>query len=182
MKKGPISIGLACIIIVILICGCTQQDNNGNGNGTSGNTVTMTVKELYDDMVPPQGMLSLTVLYNSLEDGGTLILQDTIPSIEYYPDAWSTNIRYEWVEEHNNGTLTKSRTIRIEGDIREEFQVGDEFKLTVNIKHVTISNPLGEGEIKLEIFEEEWVSEEYFVENLATSGLKPLPQSCIEKV
>ena len=178
MKKELISLGLACIIIVILFCGCTQQDDNG----TNGDTVTMTVKELYDDMAPPGGILSLTVLYDSLEDGDTLILQDTIPEITYVSDTQSTNIRYEWVEEHNNGTLTKSRTIRIEGDITDEFQVRDEFKLTVKIKHVTISNPLGEGEIELEIFEEEWVSEEYFIENLANSGLKPLPRSCIEKI
>ena len=180
MKKELISLGLCCIIIVILFCGCTQQDNNGDS--TNGKTVTMTVKELSDDMAPPENLLSLTILYNSLENRDTLILQDTIPEITYVSDTQSTNIRYEWTEEQGGGTLTKSWTLRVDGDITDEFQVGDEFKLTVTIKHVAISNPLGEGEIELEIFEEEWVSEDYFIENLVTGGLKPLPQSCIEKI
>jgi len=185
MKKTIVIVGIVCLISGLFICGCTQQDNsgaNGNDGGTAGKTLTMTVKEFYDDMVPPGGMLSLTILYSSLEDGDTLILQDTIPEITYDSNTQSTNVRFEWSEEQNGGTLTSSRTFRIEGNITDEFQIGNEFKLTVKIKHVTFSNPLGEGEIELELFEEEWVNEEYFVENLATSGLKPLPQSCIEKV
>ena len=180
MKKQLILIGLVCIVSAAFLCGCTQLGNNENGN--SAKTVNMSVRELYEDMAPPENLLSFNLLYNSLDDGDTLILQDTIPNISYDPTTQATSIKFEWSEEHNNGTLTQRTTLLIDGDITDEFQVGDEFKITVTIKHVVISSPYGEGELELEIFEEQWIGEDYFLDNFATGGLRPLSRQYIEKL
>ena len=178
MKKGILVVGIVCLMLVLLVCGCTQQEESGTGGGTTGNTVTMTAKEHYDDMsMDTDWSTYITILYDSLEDGDTLIIQDSVTNISYDSNTDATTVTFEWTE----GEMTGSLNPVFEGDITGSYQTGDEVKITVTIKHVTFSH---EGmSYDMELYEEQWESQDYFISNAgsALGGLKPLPQSCIAK-
>jgi hypothetical protein len=55
-------------------------------------------------------------------------------------------------------------------------------KITVTIKYVKLTYQ--SVNFEMEIYQEQWVSEEDFISDLDSGGegLKPLPQSCIEIV
>lgn len=175
MKKGILIVSIICLTLVLFISGCTEQDNSE----TTGNTVTMTAKEHSDDMsMDSDWSTYITIAYDSLEDGDTLIIQDTISSISYDSDTDATIVTFEWTD----GDATGSLNPVFEGDITGTYQTGNEVKITVTIKQVTFSNQGMSYDIGL--YEEQWESQDYFISNAASAfgGLKPLPQSCISAI
>ena len=165
-------------MLVILMCGCTEDKNGGSGNGISAKTYTWTAKQVTDDMpLDLDWDDGFQMLYSTLKDGDTLIIQDTITNISYNSDKGTTTVAFEWTE----GIETNSFNLIFEGNITNSYQPGDEVKISVTIKHVTLSY---QGfNFEMEIYEEQWESVEYFKSDLDSGGegFKPLPQSCIEK-
>jgi len=178
MKKAILALGMICFMLVVFISGCTQQNNKGNEGSTTGKTLTMTAKELNDDMsVNSDWSTYFTIAYNSLEDGDTLILQDKITNISYDSVTNSTMVKFEWT----NGSISFSIKLAFEGNITGSYIVGDNVTITQKIKHVTFTYQNLAYDI--ELFEDQWESQDYFSFNAgsALGGLKPLPQSCIAK-
>lgn len=185
MKKEIILVYIICLISAVFICGCTQQNDGGTGGNGGATTVTMTAKEFNDDMISVSSETGFSMLYNSLKDGDTLIIQDSISEINYDSNTDETTVTFKWSEPEGEGTLTTSRHFQFDGNITQNYLVGDGVSITVHIKHITIS--IDNFEYNLEVFEEQWISEDYFSENvpnffLISQGFKPLPQSCIIKV
>jgi len=178
MKNTIIITGLVCVTLVILMCGCTENKNNGSSNGTSAKTYTWTAKQATEDMpLDLDWNDGFQMLYNTLKDGDTLIIQDTITNISYNSDKDTTTVTFEWTEDN----VTNSFNPFFEGNITNSYKPGDEVKISVTIKYVTVTY---QGfNFEMEIYAEQWESEEYFVSDLDSGGegFKPLPQSCIEK-
>jgi len=173
MKKTVIVIFIIYLIIILITSGCTEN------NSTSKKTYTWTAKQVFADILKDTNWDDGNQwLYDTLEDGDTLIIQDTITNISYDPDTNTTIVTFEWTE----GNETNSLNPTFEGDITSYYQPGSNVKITVTIKYVklTYQNVIFE----MEIYQEQWESEEYFISDSDSSGegLKPLPQSCIELV
>jgi len=166
-KKLKITIIIASILLMaIFFSGCTEDK-------TKENTVTMSAKELYDDIDVNNTENRYYYNYKSLNDGDTLILQDTIKKIDYYAETNSTRVTFEWTD----GTYSPP----FQGNITSMFSIGDKVKITVHIKHVQFSN--NTRSFDLELFEEQWVSQEYFLANIFPfGGLIALNQGLIEKI
>ena len=95
MKKSIVILFAFCLVLVVFLSGCTDnddgdEDTNGDTNGgitdddttdddTTGNTYTMTAKEHTDDMTTDSDWTTyITILYDTVEEGDTVIIQDTI--------------------------------------------------------------------------------------------------------
>lgn len=183
MKKAILVAGIVCLILVLFICGCTEQKENGTGgSSTTGKTVTMTAEEWQNDadidINQETEPYYAKILSKSLDEGDTLIIQDTISEISYNSSTDITTITFT-----TSGDPYKRE---FEGDLTVSFQAGDEVKITVTIKHVefTYESVIGTMDFDMEVFEEIWVSEEYYKtkSDAGELGYKSLPQSCIAKV
>jgi hypothetical protein len=168
MKKVTIAILIIfCFTTAIFICGCSEQDNN-----TKGKTVTMTAKEHLDDIETIYATDEITKNFNSLDEGDTLIIQDTILNINYDDATDRTIIVFVSTE----GDLSDSMKFEFEGKLTDSFYNDEQVRITVKIKHVVFSYQ--NISYDMELYEEQWVSEEYF----NSYRYKPLPQSCITKI
>lgn len=182
MKKSIISLLLLTVIFIIFFSiyirfGIEVKKDDVKGDGRS--TFTMTAKEHNDDIsVDIDEGDGFSLLYNSLGDGDLLIILDTISDIYYDISTDITTVKFEWIEENETDHLD----ILFEGDIINSYQPGDEVKISVTIKYVTFSYK--DFNFEMEIYEEQWESEDYYRSNVDSGGdgFKPLPQSCIEKV
>ena len=151
------------LMLVILISGCS----------TTGKTFTITAKELNDNTKWVNSNTTFSLLYDSYEDGDTLIIKDTISTITYDKTFNATGISFIW----DNGT--QIRNFAFKGNITDSYKNGDKVKITVHLKHVTFS--YNGKNYDMEIFAEEWESQDYFIKNFDTYPFKFLPASCIEK-
>jgi len=179
MKKAIAIISIICIGLVLFVSGCTEQDNSGtNGGTTTGNTYTMTAKEVNADMTMDSDWSTyIKILYTTLEDGDTLIIQDTIDEIPYDATTDRTTITFDTSE---GGDMSSSLNYPFEGDITATYAAGDTVKITATIKHVQETYEQGGSSMdyEIEIFEETWTNMEDYV---ATQG-GALPSTCITKV
>jgi len=176
--KAATVVGVIVILVILMLSGCTNQEKtkgNQNGGGEP-KTVTMTVEELGNDMVPTS--LIGGMVFKSLADGDTLIINDTVPTnFSYDPVRNASTMIYSYT--YTNGTFSSGRYfINIQGNITDQYKPQDKYRLTVHIKHVNLQ--WENQTIELECFAEQWVSQDYYFNNFATGGLKPLPQNCIE--
>jgi len=167
MKKAMLLVlVIFCFITVIFICGCSEQNNTPGITG-----ITMTAKELYNNVETIEGPGNITINYKSLNDGDTLIVQDTNFKIFFDFVFNETKLIFVW----DGGDSNNSLEFEFEGNITGSYSSFDQVKITVKIKHVKFS--FRNINYDLELFEEQWVNEEYYVQN----GTKPLPPSCITK-
>lgn len=162
MKKIILVMSIVSLMLMILISGCS----------TTGKTFTMTAKELNDNAKFVNSNKTFSILYTSYEDGDTLIIKDTISDVTYNQTFNVTGISIM-------GGSDSIRGFAFQGNITDLYKNGDKVKITVHIKHVTF---LYNGKnYDMEIFAEEWESQDYFIENFDTYPFKFLPTSCIEK-
>lgn len=172
------------VLLAIGFSGCTEQNNggsNGNGNGATGNEFRMNTSQLHDDMeVQTDFATYMTMDFKSMDEGDTLIFMDTISEIQYLTDIDATKIVFtitvgetEWI----------STQFFFNGDITDTYAVGDLVKITVTIKHVTLSDVQG-MDVDMETYEEAWESEEYYRSHMTTStgGSYPMSIDTITKV
>lgn len=178
MKKKILGICIFVLMLVALISGCTENKTTDNGGGTTGNTYTMTAKEVQNDMTMDSDWSTyIKILYTTLEDGDTLIIHDTIDDISYSSDTDRTTVTFDTSEGEG---VTSSLNYPFEGDITGSYQIGDEVKITATIKHVEETYEQGGSSMdyELEIFEETWTNMDEYI---ATQG-GALSTTSIEKI
>ena len=182
MKKKLILAGIIVLSLVLLLSGCTENNDDGNGDSSEPKTVTMNAQEYGEDMDIQMSQTSMTQSFKSLNDGDTLIFQDSISSISYDDTTDSTTVNFEYSQDADNGgTQTSTASFLFEGNLTADYSVGDEVKITVKIKHVTVT--IQGMTIDMEIYEEYWESEQYFTDNYMTGNpYKPLSSDKITKV
>ena len=170
------------ILLVIGFSGCTEQNNNGDGNGTiKDNEFRMNATQLLDDMDKQSDFATyITLDYKSMEEGDTLVLTDKISEIQYLNDVDATKIVFKVTVTE---TQWKSTQFFFKGDITSSYKVGDTVRITVNIKHVTLSDVQGMN-VDIEIYDEAWESEKYYRSHMTTSmgGFYPMPIDTITKI
>jgi hypothetical protein len=174
MKKTKFLIPSLCLIISILICGCINNNTNDN---ISPKTVVMTAREFSDDMKQFETNSSVSFDFTSLQGGDTLIVEDTISETAYDQSENATAVKFKWQSGERENT---SINFVFKGNITGEYKKSDEVNITLHIKHVVFSNAT--KKFDLEIFEEQWVSEDYFLKNIDYYPFKLLPISCIKKI
>ena len=178
MKK----ILIFCVIfvgLVLFFSGCTEQDNSGTNGGTdTGKTVTMTAVEANNDMnFESDWQTYVKIFYNSVNDGDTLIIHDTIDDILYDPDMDRTKISFDTSEEENTSS---SLNYPFQGDLTNTYSIGDTVKITDKIKYVKFTDDSTGTTItyEIELFEKTWTNKEEYI---ASEG-GALPATCITKV
>ena len=179
MKKQMLVLSIVILMLVTLISGCTENDTNDNTGSSTPKTYTWTAKEFQNDLDWDTDWVTYIKMdYNTLEEGDTLIIQDTISEVSYDLTSDRTTITFAWVE----GTGNLSLNLPFEGDLSGTYQTGDEVKITGTMKHVefTYTNEtLGLSmDYEVELFEEQWTTQEEFI----TLGGGSLPATSIEKV
>ena len=106
MKKGIVVLSIIVLGLVIFLSGCTE-DNSGDNNSAEAKTVTMTAEEMTNDMSMDMTN-GVTIGYESLDEGDTLVIQDTIDSIEYDSTADMTTIEFKYNEGTEGHAVFKS--------------------------------------------------------------------------
>jgi hypothetical protein len=125
-----------------------KKDNN--------NAVIMTFNEFLNDYHSNIDNASrlITYYFQSLNEGDTLIIRDTINTISYNATRGYTNIQF---------ISYPGDTFPIQGDITDEFKIGDSVEITLHIIEVSFTDQHpSTGEtwtFNLETLEEEWDAE-----------------------
>ena len=203
MNKKIIILGITTLL-VLSISGCFEQkkDNNDSKITYDGEVYTWSIERFMEEQ-NIQGNITawlyyktgITISYDTLEDGDTLIIKDKIPEdIMYYPEKDITEIPFSLViSDDNNGTTTRIHSVLIKGDITNEFLPGTNFTMTVHIKHinVTAENFMNSGEsikLDMELFHEQCDKDEDFFKTSLTDpnvpfdeAIKPMSKTVIEK-
>ncbi len=123
-EKMKINVALAagCLFIAAFNCGCLD--------GEEGKTITMSMIEFINDYNESQDNVTkkITSLFNSLEEGDTLIIKDTINLTKYYLFK-----NYTLIELGN----VSGWSFPIWGNITSTFKEGDTIELKLHIIKVT---------------------------------------------
>lgn len=172
-----ISTLITCLLIVfslLLVVGCTQQDN----------TIVMTIKELENDQMTniSQDYSTYSISFKSLDDGDPVALKGVVSDVVY--DSGNDTSYVLFAGDYNFSFFDYS-IINFEGDLIGSFNPGDEVKILLTVKHVTVPIELAGFGINydIELFEEQWVDTDYFKTNMLTGNpFKSLSQDLIEKI
>jgi len=171
--------------------------SDGNG-GTDTGTVSVNIDEAEDGGAPSEVTMNMqeyaadqkfntdlssyyTQYQVSLNEGDILHIRDNISIIKYDSTRDQTNITLC----RQVGGTAYCETFRFEGNLTNDFQKNDEVIITVTIKHVVFADD--DFDYDMEIFEEQWESEEYFNTHVDVftgyyKGFKPMASSVIEKI
>ena len=173
MRRAILVTVMLILSLIILTCGCTQQDN----------TLVMTAQELQNERQTniSSDYLTITIGLESLNNGDSIIIQDTIYDISYDPENYRTEIAFDVV---SNEAVFDFTTFYLKGNLTNSYKKGDKVKISVTVKQVEISIEFGNSTItyNVEIFDEQWKDEEFFKRNVQTGyPFKPLPERSIEK-
>jgi len=180
MKKKILGICIVVLMLVALVSGCTEESSNNNGGSADTKTLTMTGEEMSNDMTLDLSENGMIIGYNSLDEGDTLIIEDSISKIEYNSTNDWTKITFETGDASSSMGIT-SVFFYIQGDQTSSYQVDEQVKITNAIKHVQFTYQ--GASYNIELLEDQWESEEYFTSHIMTGNyLKPLPTTAIEKV
>ena len=180
MNKTLSVIVIACLIATVFICGCTSnKDNTGN---ISPKTVTMTAQELSNNMSISMemfgGVWKLITDYKSLNEKDTLILTDKISNITHWESLYNATIVIFNVKNYTKMGINGSEiSFLFEGNITDAYQIGDEVKITLTVKHFVYTNETSKMSLDTEVFNEGW-NQEYFITHLFA---QILPDTCIAK-
>jgi len=171
---------ILCLILTVFICGCIS--NKDNTKKLSPKTVTMTAQELANDMTfsmgSSGGVWKLTMGYSSLNEGDTLILTDKISNITYWESLYNATMVIFNVKNYTKMGINGSEiSFLFEGNITDAYQIGDEVKITLTVKHFVYTNETSKMSLDTEVFNEGW-NQEYFITHLFA---QILPDTCIAK-
>lgn len=181
MNKKKLIISIVLIVLLVNLNGCmeiTEQDKEGTG------TIILTAQQYVDCLETFFDNITnkLVINFTTLDDGDFVIVKDTVYDINYYETFNITSITFNVNESKNGlfgGTLTAA-VFAFEGNITDEYSIGDVVKISFHIKHYMFNDtmPLGAGDEKifydLEVPEEGW-DQDFFVSHLGVV----LPQTCI---
>lgn len=175
MEKKILGICIVVLMLIALVSGCTETSDDEASSEPK--TVTMNAQEYGEDMDIQMSQTSMTQNLKSLNDGDTLVFQDSISTISYDNTTDITTITFEYTQE----AQTSTNTFIFEGNLTSDYTAGDEVKITVKIKEISVT--IQGMALKMEIPEGYWQSEEYFTENYMTGNpYIPLSSSKIVKV
>ncbi len=191
MKTNILFFLVIVFLIVVFFVGCFEEkkdDTNDNNIEFTGDTYTWDIERFMQDYNVEGNITAwelygtgIAVYFDTLEDGDTLIIEDEIPDdIEYYSDGGFTVIPFSI--SYDDGRVGTVHNVFIDGDITDEFSAGDDFVLTVHIKHinVTAQNFMGSGDsIRLdwELFYEQLNKGENFFKTSLTSSSDPFGEA-----
>ena len=108
--------------------------------------------------------------YISLEDGDKFYFIDTIDIVSYNEEENYTHLVFNFLLDPYT---MPHWYFKFEGDLTDEYSVDDRVRITLHIKHVDIDIPnpwypyYGPPTFNLDIemYEENWIDEDYFLEN-----------------
>lgn len=180
VRKGALLGIVVFVIIILLVVGYLQFGIQVDQDDLDVKIpVIMTAEEHNNDIPVDQDWSDgYSLLYNTLENGDLLIIEDVINDILYQSDEDVTIIFFRWIENDEGDYLD----LTFEGDLTDSFDMGDKVSVSVAIKYVTFSY---KGfNFEMEIYKEQWVSEEYFRDDADSGGdgFKPLPETIIDKL
>jgi len=202
---------MIAIFSIVLICGIGAWaiiNNNGSKinntptdkNNSKNDCTILTARALHEKMFfnltdptnakPDDEMTNanisldkpiLYLLYPEFEEEDCIIIHDKISLIQYYPDDQYTTVCFSWYQDQ----YTKTHVYyHFEGNITDTYKEGDTVEITLHLKHIELETT--NMSYSLDVFEEQWESEQYFVENvqyiLIDNGLKHMDLDTITKV
>lgn len=171
MKKGIFIICIISLMLIVGTIGCFEEEekkgnNNDDTDDTTDQTYTWTIKELMQDYSTSFSNSGIKMVYDTLKDGDTLIIEDSIPENTTYNSTGDyTEIPFSLtIQGEDNTSSTTTLTTYITGNITDEFTPGTNFTMTVTIKHVNVTIQIQgqDTSIEMETFNEQWKSEEAF--------------------
>jgi len=179
IEKKTVAI-IVFFIMLVLYCGCIEDKD---GVDSTPKTVNMTAQELSNDVsfstAMSGGVLKWTTGYKSLNEGDTLIITDKISNISYTNFLYNATTVIFNVENHTiMGTNTSTVGFLFEGDITDDYHIGDDVKITLTVKHFVYTNETTKMSLDMEVFEEGW-DQEYFITHFFA---QIIPDTCITKV
>jgi hypothetical protein len=162
----------------ILLCGCTEQQQT-----LPQKTITMSAQEYTDDidfsMGTADGKITLDLDYRTLNEGDTLLIEDTIDNITYTSVTLNvTTISFDVDNYSSMGVNRSEVAFMFTEDLTNSYQIGDDVRITLTIKHFTYANEASQMIIDMEVFAEGWDEESF----IALFFIQILPQSTIEKL
>jgi len=180
MHKIPSMIFVIILIIAIFCCGCTEKNNE---DSTEPKTVYMNAQDFINDFSfstsTAGGKLTWKIDYKSLIEGDILILTDKIYNITHSGFLFGITSIYFDVEDYVRLGINASEIgFQFEGNITNEFEIGDNVRITLTVKHFLYTNETSGASFDMEVFEEGW-DQEKFMMNFLT---QILPKSTIEKI
>ena len=120
-------------------------------------------------------------LYPNFSQGDCIILRDTISIIQYSEEDGFTTIAFSWSEDAYTKTF---EYYYFEGDITDSYKKDDTVEIKLHLKHVETETI--NATYYIDIFEEQWQSEQYFIENVDSfiikDGLKPMNPNILNKI
>ena len=180
MRKGALLGVAVSIIVILLVVGYLQFGIQVDQDDPDIKIPIVMTAQQHNNDIPLDTDWSdgYSLLYNTLENGDLLIIEDVINEIFYSNDEDATIIIFRWVVNEESDYLD----LTFEGDLTDSFEMGDKVSISVTIKYVMFSYE--EFNFEMEIYKEQWVSEEYFRENVdsGADGFKPLPENIISKL
>ena len=185
MKK--LAVVIIFCLITILLCGCTEKQGDSDSNNQGSKTVTMSAQELLEDrkysMGVSGGVWTAKIDYSSLKEGDTLIIKDKISDIKYTSDGTAITFDVNYTFSASNVTFTEL-DFMFEGNLTDNYAVGDTVSITLTIYHTTYSNETSGFSLDYEVFKEGW-NQTYFEKySFFSTNLffQIFPDSAISKV
>lgn len=190
------------LVTTSFLYGCLEkkESNSKNSieevsNDKTNKTVYMNAQELIEDFEYSisfkAGSTKWIWGYKSLNDGDTLVLNETISNIQYNETILynSTNISFNVDSNKSNDFDNNFLNLLFEGNLTNKFSVGDKVKITVTIEEFIYGNDTSSKYFEIDVFKEGWNADEFLsnqtgfsVMSLFGSFLQILPESCIEKI
>ncbi len=188
MRRDLLICVLFVMILLISLCipGCLQEDNSKNNNSIedknkdiivnqSLNAIRLTARELSSKINENLNDSNYTIYFETLNEKDKIIIVDTIDDI-YYLNG-NTSISFEF-EKNKNGI--EEYNFIFENNLTDEYKIGDKVEINLTLKHVIFNDT--NYNFDLEIFEQQWENNEYFIEKFYyTNPYKALPRSIIKK-
>ena len=190
MQKKMSMAVVIILLIAIFFCGCTDNNNedsiepkNNNEDSIEPKTVYMTAQDFINDFIfstsLAEGKMTWKSDYKSLNEGDTLVLTDKIYNITHTGFiSGITNIYFDVEDYVRLGVNASEIVFQYEGNITNEFAIGDNVRITLTVKHFLYTNETSGATLDMEVFEEGW-DQEKFMMNFLT---QILPKSTIEKI
>ena len=175
-KKFLFSFFVLILFIFLFICGCTENSKNSGSK-----TVDWDAQDMADDfdfsMKISGGKMSWTMDFKALEEGDKLILTDQISNISYTQFMFnSTQISFNVEEYKKMGVNSSMIGFLFDGNLTDEYNIGENVQISVTIKDFEISNESSGSNIKFE----------GYLEGSEPAGIfsltQILPETCIEKI
>lgn len=163
MNRAIVASLLVCMLAVMATAGCLEDGGSGEAQAT-----TMTWKEFNNDMTQNvnRSTMTVTMQLQSLDEGDTLVIKDQVADMDHRVARGRSLTAV-------NFSSYPQRPITVEGDITDEFAVGDNMKLTTDIINITFTT---EQQGQTITYDLEWMKEGW---DTANNTQKPFPQRCI---